>query len=578
MEPFALSKLHLTQYLFFTGKGGVGKTSTACAVATSLADSGKRVLLISTDPASNLQDVFAMELHSKPTPIAEVPGLSTANLDPIEAAAEYRESVIAPYRGVLPDAAIANMEEQLSGSCTIEIATFNAFANFITDETIQKSYDHIIFDTAPTGHTLRMLQLPSAWSNFINESTHGASCLGQLSGLEEKKAVYKTAVDTLADSSKTMLLLVTRPETAPLQEANRASCELRELGIQNQLLIVNGVLMQHDDALSSELYRKQQAALADMPAELKELAQYAVPLRAYPITGIANIRAMLTEDHFEQQQAEIDRTKLHRLNDLVNTLDAENKKVIFTMGKGGVGKTTIAAAIALGLAKRGKKVHLTTTDPAAHLKFVLSEQDGITMSHIDEAAELKKYQEEVLSKARQNGLSGEDIAYIEEDLRSPCTQEIAVFRAFAEVVEKADDEIIVIDTAPTGHTLLLLDSTENYDREIRRTKGETPESVKHLLPRLKGKETEVIIVTLPEATPVYEAMRLEDDLKRAGLSANWWVINQSFALTGSSNRTLAVKANNEAEWINKVDQHTHGKTVLLPWHPEEVKGDKLLSL
>lgn len=579
MEPFALSKLHLTQYLFFTGKGGVGKTSTACAVATSLADSGKRVLLVSTDPASNLQDVFAMELHSKPTPITEVRGLSAANLDPIEAAAEYRESVIAPYRGVLPDAAIANMEEQLSGSCTIEIATFNAFANFITDEAIQKSYDHIIFDTAPTGHTLRMLQLPSAWSNFINESTHGASCLGQLSGLEEKKAVYKTAVDTLADGGKTMLLLVTRPETAPLQEANRASCELRELGIQNQLLIVNGVLMQHDDALSSELYRKQQAALADMPAELKKLAQYAVPLRAYPITGIANIRAMLTEDCFEQQQQdEIDRTKLHRLNDLVNTLDAENKKVIFTMGKGGVGKTTIAAAIALGLAKRGKKVHLTTTDPAAHLKFVLSEQDGITMSHIDEAAELKKYQEEVLSKARQNGLSGEDIAYIEEDLRSPCTQEIAVFRAFAEVVEKADDEIIVIDTAPTGHTLLLLDSTENYDREIRRTKGETPESVKHLLPRLKGKETEVIIVTLPEATPVYEAMRLEDDLKRAGLSANWWVINQSFALTGSSNRTLAVKANNEAEWINKVDQHTHGKTVLLPWHPEEVKGDKLLSL
>lgn len=578
MEPFALSKLHLTQYLFFTGKGGVGKTSTACAVATSLADSGKRVLLVSTDPASNLQDIFAMELHSKPTPIAEVPGLSAANLDPIEAAAEYRESVIAPYRGVLPDAAIANMEEQLSGSCTIEIAAFNAFANFITDEAIQKSYDHIIFDTAPTGHTLRMLQLPSAWSNFINESTHGASCLGQLSGLEEKKAVYKTAVDTLADGSKTMLLLVTRPENAPLQEANRASCELRELGIQNQLLIVNGVLMQHDDALSSELYRKQQAALADMPAKLKELAQYAVPLRAYPIIGIANIRAMLTEDHFEQQQAEINRTKLHRLNDLVDTLDAENKKVIFTMGKGGVGKTTIAAAIALGLAKRGKKVHLTTTDPAAHLKFVLSEQDGITMSHIDEAAELKKYQEEVLSKARQNGLSGEDIAYIEEDLRSPCTQEIAVFRAFAEVVEKADDEIIVIDTAPTGHTLLLLESTENYDREIRRTKGETPESVKHLLPRLKGKETEVIIVTLPEATPVYEAMRLEDDLKRAGLSANWWVINQSFALTGSSNRTLAVKANNEAEWINKVDQHTHGKTVLLPWHPEEVKGDKLLSL
>ena len=578
METFSLNKLSLTQYLFFTGKGGVGKTSTACAVAAGLADSGKRVLLISTDPASNLQDVFAMELRNKPTPIPEVPGLYAANLNPIEAAAEYRESVIAPYRGVLPDAVITNMEEQLSGSCTVEIAAFNEFSGFITDETIQKSYDRIIFDTAPTGHTLRMLQLPSAWSNFISESTHGASCLGQLSGLEEKKAVYKAAVDTLADGSKTTLLLVTRPETAPLQEANRASCELRELGIQNQLLIVNGVLMQHDDALSSELYRKQQSALAGMPEGLQRLAQYAVPLRAYPITGIANIRAMLTEDRFEQQKAEADLTKLHRLSDLVDELDAENKKVIFTMGKGGVGKTTVAAAIALGLAKRGRKVHLTTTDPAAHLKFVLSEQDSITMSHIDEAVELKKYQEEVLSKARQNGLSGEDLAYIEEDLRSPCTQEIAVFRAFAEVVEKADDEIVVIDTAPTGHTLLLLESTESYDREIRRTKGETPESVKRLLPRLKGEETKVIIVTLPEATPVYEALRLEDDLKRAGLSANWWVINQSFAFTGSSNRTLSVKASNEAEWIGKVDCHTGGKTVLLSWHPEVVKGDRLLSL
>ena len=578
METFALDKLHLTQYLFFTGKGGVGKTSTACAVAAGLADSGKRVLLISTDPASNLQDVFAMELRNKPTPISEVPGLYAANLNPIEAAAEYRESVIAPYRGVLPDTVIANMEEQLSGSCTVEIAAFNEFSGFITDEAIQKSYDHIIFDTAPTGHTLRMLQLPSAWSNFISESTHGASCLGQLSGLEEKKAVYKAAVDTLADGSKTTLLLVTRPETAPLQEANRASCELRELGIQNQLLIVNGVLTQHDDTLSSELYRKQQSALAGMPEGLKRLTQYAVPLRAYPITGIANIRAMLTEDRFEQQKAEVDLTKLHRLSDLVDELDAKNKKVIFTMGKGGVGKTTVAAATALGLAKRGKKVHLTTTDPAAHLKFVLSEQDGITMSHIDEAAELKEYQEEVLSKARRNGLSGEDLAYIEEDLRSPCTQEIAVFRAFAEVVEKADDEIVVIDTAPTGHTLLLLESTESYDREIRRTNGETPESVKRLLPRLKGEETEVIIVTLPEATLVYEALRLEDDLKRAGLSANWWVINQSFAFTGSSNRTLSVKASNEAEWIDKVERHTDGRTVLLSWHPEEVKGDCLLSL
>ena len=578
MDKFDLKKIKLTQYLFFTGKGGVGKTSTACATAVTLADAGKKVLLISTDPASNLQDVFSMELNNKGIPIPEVPNLVVANLNPMEAAAEYRESVIAPYRGKLPDSIIANMEEQLSGSCTIEIAAFNEFSNFITDDEVQQKYDHIIFDTAPTGHTLRMLQLPSAWSNFISESTHGASCLGQLSGLESKKAIYKQAVETLADGAKTSLILVTRPEAAPLKEARRASAELQDLGVCNQILVVNGVLTQYDDEISSELYQKQQTALAEMPEELKAMQQYEIPLRAYNITGIENVRAMLTEDRHILRDEKVNADHLHSLTDIVDELNATGKKVIFTMGKGGVGKTTVAAAIALGLAQRGKRVHLTTTDPAAHLKFVLEEQSGITMSHIDEAAELKKYQNEVLSKARENNMSEEDIAYIEEDLRSPCTQEIAVFRAFAEIVEKADDEVVVIDTAPTGHTLLLLESTESYDKEIQRTKGETPESVKRLLPRLKSDETEVIIVTLPEATPVYEALRLEDDLKRAQIATKWWVVNQSLYQTGSTNQMLAVKASNEVEWINKVDAHADGNIALISWQPKEVKGDMLLTL
>lgn len=578
MERFDLKKIDLTQYLFFTGKGGVGKTSTACATAVSLADAGKKVLLVSTDPASNLQDVFSMELNNKGVPIPDVPKLVVANLNPIEAAAEYRESVIAPYRGKLPDSVIVNMEEQLSGSCTIEIAAFNEFSNFITDDEVQLKYDYIIFDTAPTGHTLRMLQLPSAWSNFISESTHGASCLGQLSGLESRKAVYKEAVETLADGSKTTLILVTRPEAAPLKEAYRASDELKELGVCNQVLVINGVLTQFDDEVSSELHHKQQIALSEMPEELKSMQQYEIPLRAYNITGIDNVRAMLTEDRHILRDEKINAEHLHSLTDIVDELNAQNKKVIFTMGKGGVGKTTVAAAIALGLSKCGKKVHLTTTDPAAHLKFVLEEQNGITMSHIDEAAELKKYQNEVLAKAQENNMSDEDIAYIEEDLRSPCTQEIAVFRAFAEIVEKADDEIVVIDTAPTGHTLLLLESTESYDKEIQRTKGETPESVKRLLPRLKGTETEVIIVTLPEATPVYEALRLEYDLKRAQIATKWWVINQSLYQTGSTNQMLSVKASNEVEWIKKVDSHANGKVALIAWSAEEVKGDMLLSL
>ena len=574
-NPFEVTK---TKYLFFTGKGGVGKTSVACATAVSLADQGKKILLISTDPASNLQDVFSMDLTNKGTPFPTVPNLVVANLDPIQAAAEYRESVVAPYRGIMPDAVIANMEEQLSGSCTIEIAAFNEFSNFITNTEVQENYDHIIFDTAPTGHTLRMLQLPSAWSNFISESTHGASCLGQLSGLEDKKDVYKDAVATLSDGNVTTLVLVTRPEEAPLKEAWRASYELAELGVKNQMLVINGILLEHDDEISTMLYNKQQNALKEIPQELKSFSTYQIPLRAYNITGLDNVRSMLSSDRQEVKTEVPKAVDFHSLQDMIKSIDEAGRKVVFTMGKGGVGKTTVAAAIALTLAKHGKKVHLTTTDPAAHLKFVLEQAENITMSHIDEQSELKKYQEEVLSKARANGLSGEDIAYIEEDLRSPCTQEIAVFRAFAEIVEKADDQIVVIDTAPTGHTLLLLESTESYDKEIQRAKGETPESVKRLLPRLKSDETEVVIVTLPEATPVYEALRLEDDLNRAQIAANWWVINQSFYHTNTTNSLLKAKASNEVEWINRIDRHNDEKFAVIAWSADQIKGEKLLEL
>jgi arsenite-transporting ATPase len=576
MNYFNPEIIPLTKYLFFTGKGGVGKTSTACATAVTLADNGKKVLLISTDPASNLQDVFQIELNNKGVPIIEVPGLVVVNLDPIEAAAQYRESVVAPYRGLLPEAVINNMEEQMSGSCTVEIAAFNEFSKFITDEMVQKDYEHIIFDTAPTGHTLRMLQLPSAWSNFISENTHGASCLGQLSGLEDKKEIYKNAVKTLSNETLTTLILVSRPEETPLKEAARASMELEDIGVKNQTMIMNGVLNSFDDKVSKSLYEKQQKAILTMPKELANKVIYTVPLRAYNITGIDKVRAFLKKDIYEVHEETILNTSIQQLQDVIEDLYQTEKKVIFTMGKGGVGKTTIAAAIALGLSAKGKKVHLTTTDPAAHLKFVLNESSGITMSHIDEKAELKKYQEDILKEARKT-MSEEDIAYVEEDLRSPCTQEIAVFRAFAEVVEKAEDQIVVIDTAPTGHTLLLLDSTQSYHREIQRSQGNIPESVRKLLPRLRNAaETEVIIVTLAEATPVYEAMRLEEDLKRAEIATKWWVINASFYQTKTTNTMLSAKANNEIEWINKVDAHSNGNFALIPWSEVDMKADKIL--
>ncbi len=332
MNLFDPGSIKLTKYLFYTGKGGVGKTSVACATAVTLADNGKKVLLISTDPASNLQDVFSMELTNKGTAIPNVPNLVVANLDPIQAAAEYRESVIAPYRDKLPASVITNMEEQLSGSCTVEIAAFNEFSNFITDGRVQQEYDHIIFDTAPTGHTLRMLQLPSAWSNFISESTHGASCLGQLSGLESKKAIYKQAVETLADGNLTTLILVTRPETAPFKEAERASSELSALGVNNQMLVINGILLEHSDALSSSLYEKQQAAISAMPEGLKVFSTHMVPLRAYNVTGLENVRALLNTDRVTVHAQTLNATDIPSLNDVIDELATEGKRVIFTMG------------------------------------------------------------------------------------------------------------------------------------------------------------------------------------------------------------------------------------------------------
>ncbi|MCH3963619.1 MAG: arsenical pump-driving ATPase [Clostridium sp.] len=578
VKRFNPDSIHLTKYLFFTGKGGVGKTSAACATAVALADRGEKIMLISTDPASNLQDVFGTDLDNKGVEIKGVPNLTVANLNPEKAAAEYRESVVAPYKGKLPETAIKNMKEQLSGSCTVEIAAFNEFSTFITDEKIEEKFDHIIFDTAPTGHTLRMLQLPSAWSNFIGESTHGASCLGQLSGLEDKKSLYKNAVETLSDGSRTTLVLVSRPQITPLKEAERASKELRDIGINNQILIINGVLEVHDDNISNAIYLKQKNALNKLPESIKSIETYEIPLRPYNVMGIKNIRAFLKKDNTEYKNTKLNVKRINKLKDIVDDLYNNDKKVIFTMGKGGVGKTTVAAAIALGLSKRGKKVHLTTTDPAAHLKFVLDKNYGITLSHIDEKEELEKYRKEVLNNATET-MDESDIEYIEEDLRSPCTQEIAVFRAFAEIVEKSKDEVVVIDTAPTGHTLLLLDSTESYNREIKRSEGNIPQSVKDLLPELKNaNDTEVIIVTLAEDTPVYESMRLEADLERSGIASKWWIVNSSMYAADTTNNVLKAKASNEIPWINKVNEISNENFALIEWKAEEIKDEKLFEL
>ncbi|PJE91823.1 arsenical pump-driving ATPase [Limosilactobacillus fermentum] len=568
MQDYQPQKANLTHYLFFTGKGGVGKTTTASATAINLADASNQVMLVSTDPASNLQDVFNTALTNKLQAIKGVPGLFAANFDPVTAAGEYRESVVGPYRGVLPAAAIKNIEEQLSGSCTVEIAAFNEFANFLTDPTVDQRFDYIIFDTAPTGHALRMLQLPSAWNNYLAENERGASCLGQLAGMGDKKAIYAKAVATLSNGDLTTLMLVTRPQKAALLEAARAAQELAAIGMTNQQLIINGTLKTPTDHASQAIFAQQQADLQQMPAVLKKFAQYEVPLRAYNVTSLNKLHLVLQATQPALATYPPLTNNYPNLDTIVADLIKTDKKIIFTMGKGGVGKTTVAVQITQKLVAQHKTVHLATTDPADHLDFFKTSDPAVTISHIDEQQVLKDYQAEVLATARQT-MKAADVDYVAEDLRSPCTQEIAVFRAFANIVAQNDSDVVVIDTAPTGHTLLLLDSTQSYAQEVKRTAGDVPQAIIDLLPRLQDpQQTEIVMVTLPETTPVYESMRLNEDLNRAQIAHTWWLVNQSMLATQTTHPCLQARAQNEVEWIEKVKDVSANHFAVEQWQPD----------
>jgi arsenite-transporting ATPase len=565
-----------TRNLFFTGKGGVGKTSLACATAVQLADQGKKVLLVSTDPASNLDEVLGVRLCNQPTPVPNVPNLFALNIDPEAAARAYRERMIEPYRDLLPQAAVTSMEEQFSGSCTLEIAAFDEFARLLGDPAATAVYNHVLFDTAPTGHTLRLLSLPSAWDGFMTSNTTGTSCLGPLAGLQSQQHLYQDTVKALGDAAATTLVLVSRPEAAALREAARTSQELATLGICNQHLAINGVFTATvpEDPYAQAMEKRGREALTALPAGLRNLPRSLLPLASGGLLGATALRAFANGQPSEPAQATLEMAgKLPSLATLVDELAQAGHGVILTMGKGGVGKTTIAAAVAVALAERGFPVHLTTTDPAAHVAGTVNGSlPNLKVSCIDPRTETAAYTAQVMGTTGAH-LDGQGKALLAEDLRSPCTEEIAVFRAFAEAVSEGDQGFVVLDTAPTGHTILLLDAALAYHREVSRQTSAIPDAVRNLLPRLRDPEfARVLIVTLPEATPVHEAAKLQEDLLRAGIRPFAWVINQSLTPLPVVDPMLQTRRVQETAYIREVIDRYSARAVLIPWRTEVPVG------
>lgn len=576
-----------TRYLFFTGKGGVGKTALACATAIRLADSGKKVLLVSTDPASNLGEMLGVHLGSRPTAIPGVERLSALDIDPESAAEEYRERVIAPYRGTWTEAQIVELREQLAGACTTEIAAFDAFAGLLAGDATEVPFDHVLFDTAPTGHTLRLLGLPRAWTTFLASAPQGASCLGPHSGLKMQASRFAAAVEALADGARTTMVLVTRADRAALREVGRTSGELDALGIANQQLVVNGVFEATDraDPVALALEERGKAALRALPPRLASLPTARIPLRPFNMVGLPALRALLDDRAAAALSHAVEAPVtpvLPPLSTLIDEIAKPGRGLVMVMGKGGVGKTTIAATIAAELASRGHRVHLSTTDPAAHVASTVEGTiENLTVSRIDPAAETKAYIDHAMA-TRGARLDDAGRALLAEDLRSPCYEEVAVFTAFARRVAEARSSFVVLDTAPTGHTLLLLDTTGSYDRQLRAKpdpKGTSARIVTPLMRLRDPEHTKILIVTLAETTPVSEAARLQDDLRRADIEPFAWVINGSLAATGSSDPCLKQRIAAEIERIEAVRARHAKRVAIVPWSIEEPVGPaRLLAL
>jgi arsenite-transporting ATPase len=541
----------MTEFLFFSGKGGVGKTTMAATTAVYNAMRGKKTLIISTDPASNLGDIFETRIGHKVTPI--IANLSAMDIDPDAATEEYREKVIGPMRGVMPDDIMKVLEEQFRSACTTEIAAFDRFTDFLINE----EFDLVVFDTAPTGHTIRLLELPVDWSKHIEESAKGSgqTCIGPVSSIQGAKEKYDRAIAAMRDGSRTTFHLVLKPEKTSLAETLRARDELNTLGIRNFRVIINGIYP--DDEIVHSRYANLSALQARYLGMIEKTLPYPssrVTLQSGEIKGLPAItdfagvvfegkKAAATEG-FHQPGTFDQFADGEALTHIIQK--KRDTRIVIITGKGGVGKTVTACAVAAHLAGNRQKTLLVTTDPAAHIGQVLDEPIGdsigrtkslpyLSAARIDQKKSVETYKKKIIEDAVRSGYSDDMLIALREELESPCTEEMAVFEEFAHVIENGDFEYIVFDTAPTGHTLRLLELPYDYARQVElmvqiKKEGGASDRAQRKLESLLGKLKDpavsvFMLVFYPEYTPIHEAKRTLDDLSLAGIGVQAVIAN-----------------------------------------------------
>jgi len=584
----------MTRYIFFSGKGGVGKTTMACATAIHYATKGKKTLIVTTDPASNLADVFEREIGHKITPIKGVPNLSAMEIDPDEATREYKERIIGPFREVMPEDVIVSMEENLSGPCTTEMASFDRFIDFMeTDE-----YDVIVFDTAPTGHTIRLLELPVDWSKHIEESAKGSgqTCLGPVQSIQGSKEKYDRATALLRNPDRTTFIFVMRPEELSLYETLRAAKELETIGIKSGDLIINGILP--EEVCEMEFFRRkwerQQEIMKETEKAVEKPKRYML-LRDSEVKGVNPLKGV-AEELFNGKRPEhshagavpeepgftIEKPDIDSL-----WLPQEGTKALFFTGKGGVGKTTISCIAAVYASQKGFKTLLITTDPAAHIGEVLDVKVGsepveiapnLHAVMVDQETAFREYKKGILDDAR--GKYSEDmLATMEEELNSPCTEEMAAFDKFVQFIEGREYDVVVFDTAPTGHTLRLLDLPFDYAKQVEmmvcgdEAKEAAQNRFREIINILRdGERTIFNLVLYPESTPIMESYRAMLDLKEAGIETQLVVANMILPEEVCVNDFFRNRRAMQMKYLEEIRDRFNLPILIFPLFEEEPRG------